>query len=211
MPLAKDAQFNRDKYISHMTDDELIDCYLSDQMSEREWRQRLADTPGLHEAYDAFTAEALPSSGGPAPEGQTNFDPGPGRPVGRHPALDAPYGVEAYQLDPNYSLSDGTDISRKTVDQIKAAQQRADLKFFERSRKLSPIFPSAVDARERRRDFRETIVAHTLLGLTAAFGIGSLFAEHPGVVVLAACASFAGFLGVCVVAGNRHQQGELFR
>lgn len=30
----------------------LIECYLSGQMSEYQWQQHLADTPGLREAYD---------------------------------------------------------------------------------------------------------------------------------------------------------------
>src|ERR1035437_555374 len=137
MPLYKD--------ISHMTDDEianqsLIDCYLTDQISEHQWQQHLAETPGLHRAW-------MHRVYGPY---------GPSRPVGKSPALSAPYG----------------------------------------------------SARERRRNLRETIVARGLLGITIAFGIGSLFAEHPRVVVLAACASFVSFIAVCFVAGNRQYRKE---
>ena len=123
------------------TNQSLIDCYLSDQISEPQWQQHLAETPGLHEAWMAYNVRPLSW----------------GRPVGKSPALSAPYG-------------------------------------------------SAL--RERRRNLRETIVARGLLGITLAFGIGSLFAEHPRIVVLAACASFVSFIAVCFVAGNRQYRKE---
>src|ERR1035437_6979060 len=131
MPLYKD--------ISHMTDDEianqsLIDCYLTDQISEPQWQQHLAETPGLHRAW-------MHRVYGPY---------GPSRPVGKSPALSAPYG-SVQPCDPN------------------------DLRpIWEQGLAPPPgVLPSA---RERRRNLRETIIARGLLGLTIAFGIGSLFA-----------------------------------
>jgi hypothetical protein len=128
----------------------LIDCYLSDQISPRQWHQHLINDHGLHDAWDAHLA--------------------------RH------------------RLSDGTDISRKTVEQITVAQ-----------RKLSPIFPTIADARERRARLHETITGRGSLALFATFTGWAFFTDDGfrlGLVALAA-ASLASFIITCFVAGNR--------
>lgn len=85
----------------------------------------------------------------------------------------------------------------------------ADRSFFEQSRKLSPKFPSAIDAIERRRRRQENVAARILLGLTLAFGIGAPFAEHPGFMAGAAGACLFGFGVICFTAGSRaHKRSE---
>ena len=181
----------------------LIDCYLSDQMSERQWQQHLVDTPGLREAWSAFNRGG--TGLGPALDADTpgqyevggrSMQPTPSRRVGRHPALDA-----------SYSLRDGTDISRKTVDWIKAARQRADLKFFEQSRKLSPVFPSVADALDRRQCLRETIAARTFM---VGIGLGLASAIWTPFGFPLAMLSVIGFVITATIAGNRCR-GKLLR
>jgi hypothetical protein len=88
-------------------------------------------------------------------------------------------------------LSDGTDISRMTVEQIAVAQ-----------RKLSPKFPSIVEALERRQRLRETVAARSLLAFTVV-GLVYGFGWGEGFGFIIAGFSFFGFLTTCFVAGNR--------
>jgi hypothetical protein len=105
---------------------------------------------------------------------------------------------EEYTARPSrYKLSDGTDISRKTVEQITAAQ-----------RKLSPIFPTILDARERRARFHETVAARGSLALSVVFSVWAFFADAwLGPTALAA-ACFASFVIMCFIAGNRKYRKE---
>ena|ERR1035437_379070 len=131
----------------------LIDCYLSDQVSERQWQQHLATTPGLHEAWMAHNYPSMP-------------------------------------LPP---LGDSRRVG-ETVEQITVAQ-----------RKLSPIFPTIADARERRARLHETITGRGSLALFATFTGWAFFTDDGfrlGLVALAA-ASLASFIITCFVAGNR--------
>ena len=89
-----------------------------------------------------------------------------------------------------YRLSDGTDISRKTVDQITAAQ-----------RKLSPRFPSFDEAFERRTVRRENFAARVLMfciGVGLIYGIGW---DSVGYVI--AGIGVAAFVAMCIGTGNR--------
>jgi hypothetical protein len=93
-----------------------------------------------------------------------------------------------------YKLSDGTDISRKTVEQIVAAKRR-----------LSPMFPTTIEADERRAQLHETVVGRGSLALSSIFGIWAFFSDDGlrlGLAALAA-ACFASFIITCFVAGNR--------
>lgn len=105
-------------------------------------------------------------------------------------------------LPGRHTLSDGTDISKKTVDQIKMAQRRADEEFFTAKRKISPRFPDVAEALERRRCLRETIAARTMIATGVAGGLYALITgETFGLVVLGF--SIVGFITTCFVAGNR--------
>lgn len=101
-----------------------------------------------------------------------------------------------------YKLSDGTDISRKTVEQITTAQRR-----------LSPIFPTIIEASERRARLHESVVARGSFALFATFTGWAFFTDDGfrlGLMALAA-ASLASFIITCFVAGNRQyrKQGSI--
>jgi hypothetical protein len=132
----------------------LIDCFLSGQISSQQWEHHLADEPGLQTAWE------------------------------RRP----------------YKLSDGTDISRKTVDQIKAAQQRADLAFLDKARTRSPKYPTLDEALRRRQMRREALAARVLLGLVPLGIIGSIWNSIGWII---AGFAFLGFVLTCFIAGDR--------
>ena len=90
-----------------------------------------------------------------------------------------------------YKLSDGTDISRKTVEQIVAAKRR-----------LSPMFPTTIEADERRARLHEAVVARGSLTLFVGFSVWAIYSSSLGLAALAA-ACFASFIITCFVAGNR--------
>jgi hypothetical protein len=94
------------------------------------------------------------------------------------------------------------DISRMTTDQIEAAR-KADQEFFIAKRKLSPVFPSAIDVDERRKRLFEAIVARTLLVLSAASVIIAPFSHDWQWYLGDAIGFFLAFLIVCLYAGNR--------
>ena len=89
---------------------------------------------------------------------------------------------------PHHTLSDGTDISLKTVDEITAAQRR-----------LSPKFPTIEEALERRRALRETIAARVLLGFGGIIAL--IVGQSFGWVGVGF--GFGGFIVTCFYAGNR--------
>lgn len=136
--------------------------------------------------------------------------------IGRHPALDAPYGGQCKPghatvdqiAEAQRKLSTGpysphdalradaaTNREHRTAEQIAVAQ-----------RKLSPHFPSSDEARERKHQKREAFIARGLMGLTVAFCGAAPFAEHPGPVAVAAIACFVGFIATCIYAGNRQHR-----
>ncbi len=92
-------------------------------------------------------------------------------------------------------LSDGTDISRMTVEQIKVHQ-----------RKLSPKYPDVATALLRRQMKREAFTARILMALAVA-GMVYGFWNSFGFVAAGFCS--VGFIVTCIVAGNRayHRAG----
>lgn len=89
-----------------------------------------------------------------------------------------------------YKLSDGTDISRMTVDEITVAQ-----------RKLSPKFPDILTQLERRQRDRENFTARFLLWFLAPAGLITLFWSTFGWVMFGT--GIVGFIITCVVASSR--------
>lgn len=79
-------------------------------------------------------------------------------------------------------------------------QQVTDQEFFERARKNSPRFPTVEEARERRHQLREKIVARGyILGMLA----GSIYSFWSSVGFAVAGLSFVGLAATCLYAGNR--------
>lgn len=92
--------------------------------------------------------------------------------------------------DGSYRLSDGTDISRMTADEIMAAQRR-----------LSPKFPDILTAYQRRQRDRENLAARILLWGFVPGGLITLPWSSFGWVV--AGFGLVGFISTCLVAGAR--------
>lgn len=99
-------------------------------------------------------------------------------------------------------LLDGTDISRMTVDQIDEARRKADQRFFEQSRKLSPKFPDVATELERRRLHREKIAARVLLWGFVPVGLIDAAVHSPFGWAIAAT-GLLGFITICVISGSR--------
>lgn len=89
-----------------------------------------------------------------------------------------------------YKLSDGTDISRMTVDEITAARRR-----------LSPKFPDILTAAQRRQRDRENFTARFFLWVMVPAGLITLAWSSFGWAV--AGVGFVGFIATCLVAGSR--------
>ncbi len=114
---------------------DLIDCYLSGQISEQNWQQHLNEEPGLAYAWAARPRRCNPRVGDD-------------HIVGFHPALCAPYGAtgatershRAGHSDPMPPLGDSR-------------------------RRISPRFPTIAEATVIRQRKHETIAARTLLVL----------------------------------------------
>jgi hypothetical protein len=89
-------------------------------------------------------------------------------------------------------LSDGTDISRMTMDEIAVRQ-----------RKLSPKFPDIATVELRRQQMHETIAARAHLVLAVCVGplLGMFYDLVSGLVVTGF--GSVGFITTCIVAGNR--------
>lgn len=100
-----------------------------------------------------------------------------------------------YRREATGRLGAGEKLPRATTD--------ADREFFERSRKLSPKFPDVASVLVRRQMHREMLTARILLFGMAASILWSILGDSPmpGAVSFAFCA--AGFIAVCLVAGNR--------
>lgn len=79
---------------------------------------------------------------------------------------------------------------------------KADEEFFERSRKLSPKFPSVTEAVERRRRWWENVLARLLLLMLVLGAVYSLWTHDVRGWITAGIA-FICFVGVVVVACAR--------
>lgn len=101
------------------------------------------------------------------------------------------------------TLSDGTDISRMTRDEIDSRRSEADREFFARARKRSPQFPDIATGLERQRQKKEDLAARILIALAGLFLLGAPLADHPGGMLMAAGACFVGFVVTCFVARSR--------
>jgi hypothetical protein len=170
---------------------DLIDCYLSGQISEQSWQQHLNEEPGLAHAWAARPRRCNPRVGDD-------------RIVGFHPALCAPYGChEALRADAAVN---------QELRQIAAAAAGSDPMppLGDSRRRLSPHFPTIAEGKVIRQRKHEAIAARTLLGFTAAFALSSPFVAHPSHVAVAAVVCFIGFIITCIVAGSRHDQGGAY-
>jgi len=168
---------------------DLIDCYLSGQISERNWQQHLAEEPGL--VYD-FAARPR----------RCTLRGGDDRPGGSHPALCAPYGGhDALRADAK---------TNQELRKLATAGSSPMPPLGDSRRRVSPRFPTVAEAKVRRQRRNETIAARSLLGLTAAFALSSPFVAHPSHVAAAAVVCFIGFIIACVVAGIRHEDGGAY-
>jgi len=106
-----------------------------------------------------------------------------------------------------YHLSDGTDISRMTADQIEAERHRAiqadiDYRAHGGIGRTSPRYPSYAEQQERLHKRRETIVARGFLLVFA----GSLlygFVGDWGTAALVGAVGLVGFVATCYYAGAR--------
>jgi hypothetical protein len=94
-------------------------------------------------------------------------------------------------------------------DHIKEASRRADQEFFEKGRKLSPVFPPYDYDATRRVRAREEFVARAFLTVIFAAIITAFFQPWFGMV--AGGVGFAGLTVTCYVASSREHDRQARR